>query len=373
MKITDVEAIWVSLSEMKLIADSTQQAVIVRIKTDEGIEGIGETHTAPYVIKAIIETDSSGIVAQGIRSLLIGENPLDIERLWHKMYYYTSRFGRRGAVLNAISAVDIALWDLLGKYTGLPVSTLLGGRFREEVSAYASVLMPDTPEEARDLALEIKAQGFQAAKFGWETLGSDLVADRKRVEAIRKAVGSGFAVMIDIGYGLEVRHAIRLARILEEYDIAFLEEPLSPDNLAGFACLSAATTVPIATGEKETTRFGFLELMERGKVSIIQPDIARAGGLTEVKKIALLADLKGVELIPHCWSNDILVAATVHFIAARPAHCYLEYCLLDNPIRRELIKEPLSAVNGKVSVPKRPGLGIELNEEVLAKLTITQF
>ena len=370
MKITEVETIWIGLPEIKLIADSTQQSLIVRIRTDEGIEGIGEAHTAPYVVKAIIETDSTGIVSQGIRSLLIGENPLDIERLWHKMYYFTSRHGRRGAVIHAISAVDMALWDILGKTTGLPISTLLGGRFREEVPAYASVLMPDTPEEAGELSHKILSRGFRAAKFGWETLGSDIAADICRVEAIRDAVGKEFALMIDIGYGLEVNQAIKLARALEGYDIHFLEEPLSPDDLEGFVRLGEATNIPIATGEKETTRFGFLDLIERGKVKIIQPDIARAGGFTECKKIAFLADLKGIQLIPHCWSNDILVASTLHFLAARPNETYLEFCLLENynPIRQELVHEPIRAVDGKVRVPKGPGLGIELNESVVQKL-----
>ena len=372
MKITKVETIWIGLSDIKLIADSTQQSLIVRIFTDEGIEGIGETHTAPYVIKAIIETDSTGIVSQGIRSLLIGENPLDIERLWHKMYYFTSRHGRRGAVIHAISAVDMALWDILGKATGLSVSTLLGGRYREEIKAYASVLMPDTPEEAKELSSRILSQGFRAAKFGWETLGSNIAADICRVEAIRDVVGKDFDIMIDIGYGMEVKKAIKLAQALEDYDIRFLEEPLSPDDLEGFAKLSEATAVPIATGEKETTRFGFLDLIERGKVSIIQPDIARAGGFTECKKIALLADLKGVELIPHCWSNDILVASTLHFLAARPNESYLEFCLLENynPIRQELVCEPICAVDGKVKVPEGPGLGIELNHATIEKLLI---
>ncbi len=370
MKITDVETIWIGLPEVRLIADSTQQSLLVCIHTDEGIVGIGEAHTAPYIIKAIIESDSTGIVSQGIRSLLLGENPLEVERLWHKMYHYTSRHGRRGAVIHAISAVDMALWDILGKAAGLPVSTLLGGRYREEVKAYASVLMPDTPEEAGELAGKIRSRGFCAAKFGWETLGTDLAADICRVEAIRKAVGRDFDVMIDIGYGMEVNRAIKLAWALEDYDIRFLEEPLSPDDLEGFARLSEATSVPIATGEKETTRFGFLDLMERGRVGIIQPDIARAGGFTECRKIALLADLKGVELIPHCWSNDILVASTLHFLAARPQETYLEFCLLDsyNPIRQDMVCEPLRAVDGEVKVPTGPGLGVELNQEVVRKL-----
>ena len=269
----------------------------------------------------------------------------------------------------------LALWDILGKATGLPVSTLLGGRFREELNAYASVLMPNTPEGARELSYKILAEGFRAAKFGWETLGADIGSDIKRVEAIRDTVGKEFDIMIDIGYGMPVRKAIKLARALEDYDIGFLEEPLSPDDLEGYAKLSEATTVPIATGEKETTRFGFLELMQRGKVSIIQPDLARAGGFTECKKIALLADLQAVELIPHVWSNDILVASTLHFLASRPNETYLEFCLLENynPIRQELIREPILAVNGKVSVPKSPGIGIEINESVIERLTIAKL
>lgn len=375
MRITAVDTHWLSLKEVKLRADSTQQSLIVRIRTDEGIEGIGESHTAPYVIKAIIDTDSTGVVSRGIRSLLIGENPLDIERLWNKMYHFTTRYGRRGILIHTISAVDIALWDLLGKATGLSVSTLLGGREREELTAYASVLMPDTPEAAAELALKLKEDGYIAAKFGWETLGYDIPSDIKRVEAIRRAVGDSFDVLIDIGYSMTVRNAIKLARALEDYQIGFFEEPLSPDDLVGFAKLSEATIIPIATGERETSRYGFLDLMQRGKVSIIQPDIGRTGGFTEVKRIAVLADMNAVDLIPHVWSNDILVASSLHLLAARPNAAYLEYSVLDtvNPIRQELLREPIKAVKGKVAVPKGPGLGIELNESIIKRFSITSL
>ncbi|MDR7555483.1 MAG: mandelate racemase/muconate lactonizing enzyme family protein [Armatimonadota bacterium] len=367
MRVTGVECIVLRLPEVRLIADGTQDTLLVRVHTDAGIVGVGEAHTAPWVLKAIIEAPPSHIYAQGLRDLLIGEDPFDRERIWDKLYRYSTVYGRRGAVIHAISALDLALWDLVGKAEGKPVWQLLGERRRSRVPAYASTLMPEDAAEAAEETLRWHAEGFRAVKLGWGSLGQDVARDLAMVAAVRERVGADVDLLIDVGYGMDVESAIRLARGLEALDAFLLEEPLSPDDLDGYARLADAVALPIAAGEKETTRFGFQDLIERGRVDIVQPDLARAGGFTECRRIAGLAAARGVTVLPHCWSTDILVAATLHFVSVLPECPYLEYCVLETPLRRELVREPIRARGGFVEVPEGPGLGVEVNEETVAR------
>lgn len=318
MRITDIEAIPLRLPTVLPIGDGTQDSLVVKVHTDEGIVGIGECHTSPYVQKQIIDAPMSHVAAIGLREVLVGEDPTNIEYLWQKMYHKSIVFGRRGAAMHAISAIDIALWDILGKALGQPVYKLLGGRFRTEVPAYASDLMPDDPDETVERALQQKAAGFRAAKFGWGALGKSVKEDLRQVGQLRQALGDDFDIMIDMGLQVDFSHALTLGRGLQELGVYFLEEPLSPDDLDGYRRLSDALDMRVACGEKEQTRWGFRDLMERGGVDVIQPDVARAGGLTECRRIATLAGVAGRMVIPHCWSTDILVAATLHFIATLP-------------------------------------------------------
>ncbi len=366
MRVTDVECIMVRLPEVKLIGDGAQDTLLVRVRTDTGLVGIGEGHTSPWVIKAIIEAPPSHIYGQGLRDLLIGEDPLERDRVWDKLYRHSAVYGRRGAAVHAISALDMALWDLAGKAVDKPVSALLGPQFRSEIRAYASTLMPSGADAAAREAVHWRDQGFRAIKLGWGALGQDVGADLRAAESIRNRVGDGMDLLWDVGYGMDVDSAITLARGLEDVGAFLLEEPLSPDDLDGFARLADAVDLPIATGEKETTRFGFRDLIERGHVDVIQPDVARAGGFTECRRIAEHALARGVTVLPHCWSTDVLVAGTLHFIASLPECPYLEYCVLETPLRRRVCREPIRATDGVVRVPDGPGLGVELNEETLA-------
>lgn len=368
MKITDVECTMLRLPEVLPIADGTQDTLIVRIRTDEGLVGIGEAHTSPWVIKSVIEAPTSHYMARGLKQVVVGEDPRNIRYLWDKMYAFTGVFGRRGVVMHAISAIDIALWDLLGKITNQPVYRLLGGAYRHEITPYASILALGSAEASVKEAVKLVEQGYTAIKFGWNGLGADLSRDISVVREVRQAVGEEVALMLDVGAPIPLHKAIELAKKLEDFNVTFLEEPLSPDDFDGYASLTEVSSTPIAAGEKETTRFGFRDLIERGNLDIVQPDIARAGGLTECQRIADLASLRGVTVIPHCWSTDILVAATLHFIASLPECPYLEYCLIDNPIRREVTKEHIVPHNGQVAVPQKPGLGVELNEKTLEDL-----
>ena len=367
MKITDIETIMLRLPDVVANGDGLQDVLVIRVHTDAGITGIGEAHSSPPVLKAIIEAPVHQLSGQGLAQLLIGRDPLRIGELWDLMYDCTSTFGRRGVVMHAISGIDMALWDILGKATGQPVHALLGGARRDAVPAYASDLAPATEAEALDRAKAHRDNGFRAMKFGWGGLGQDVRGDAARMGRIRAAVGPDVDIMLDMGMAIPFDSALWLARALAEHDTFFLEEPLSPDDLDGFARLVDASPTPIATGEKETTRFGFRALMEQGNLRIIQPDVARVGGLTEMRRIAALAEVRAVRVIPHCWATDILVAATLHFLATQRDAPYQEFNIMDNPLRTDLLRNPIRPADGMVPVPQGPGLGIELDEETLER------
>ncbi|MEM6415661.1 MAG: mandelate racemase/muconate lactonizing enzyme family protein [Pseudomonadota bacterium] len=370
MKITKIEPIMLRLHDVPKIADGAQTLLVVKVHTDEGITGIGELHTSELVGKAVIEQPFCSWSTIGLSELLVGEDPRNISYLWDKMYKYTSGFGRRGVVLHAISAIDMALWDILGKSCDMPIYRLLGGAHRKSVKLYASDLDPDGKASMCDLAERHVANGFKAMKFGWGSLGKDLKADVKAVQQVREKVGPDIDIMLDFGFALPLDHAIKFSRLIEPYGVYFLEEPLEADDFASFRKLVAASPTPIATGEKLATVRDFEGLIDQGELRIIQPDLARVGGFTEMMRIAAYADLHNVQIIPHCWASDILVAASLHFMAASRQSNYLEFCVFDQPLRQDLAQEPIKAKDGYALVPEKPGLGIELNEDIIKKYKV---
>ncbi len=367
MRITDVEGLMLRLPEVREIGDGCQNILIIRIHTDEGIIGIGEAHTNPLVSKAILDAPLCSVSASGLRRLLIGDDPRDINRIYDKLYRETQTYGRRGALMHVLSGIDIALWDILGKVAGLPIYRLLGGARRDKIAAYASDLSQPSLDATIALARKHQADGYRAMKFGWGGLGHDPKEDVRIAAAIRKAVGDGTDIMIDMGFPVPLDQALYLGLKLADHGIYFLEEPLAPDDLGGFAKLVAASPTPIATGEKESTQYPYIDLMDRGGLRIIQPDVARVGGISEMMRIVAHAEARGVRVIPHCWSTDILVAATLHVVATIRDCPYLEFNATDNPLRTDLLVSPIRPVDGFVRVPDGPGLGIELNDETLRR------
>ena len=367
MKITDVETILLRLPVVQEIGDGCQTICVIRVHTDEGIVGIGEAHTNPLAARAIIDSPMYSVSAQGLKHLLIGEDPRDINRLWDKMYKSSQTYGRRGLLMHAMSGVDLALWDILGKASGLPVYRLLGGARKREHLAYASDLSQPTIEGTIDLALQHNASGYRAMRFGWGALGKDRKSDIATAAKLRLELGPDFAIMLDMGFSVPLDHAIQLGRAYAEQDLFFLEEPLSPDDIGGFAKLVAASPTPIATGEKASHEFDYLDLMDRGGLRIIQPDIARMGGISAMLRVIAHAEARNVRVIPHCWSTDILVAATLHCMATMRDCPYLEYNATANPLRTDLLSTPIRPKNGSISVPDKPGLGIELREDTLKR------
>lgn len=374
MRITDVETIVLRQPSVdEGIADGSQDDLIVLVHTDEGITGLGEVDSAPEVVAAFVRGGSSHAVAIGLRTLLLGEDPLDVERLWRKLYRGTIFVGRRGIAVHALSGIDIALWDIKGKALGKPICELIGRPRRTRVRAYASRLMPDTPEEAYEAVAALRRQGFTAVKLGWGPLGRDPGYDVELAAAARDAAGADVDVLIDAGLGYvdDVASATRAARGLEELGIRWLEEPFEPDEYEAYAALADAVDIPIAAGEQDATRWGFRELIERGHVDVVQPDVTRCGGITECLRIAELAASYGVQTVPHAWKSGIIKAASLHVNAVLPEALYQEYCVAETPINTALTVQRLPLEpDGCIAVPQGPGLGVELDLDVLELLRV---
>jgi L-rhamnonate dehydratase len=373
MRITKVEAILLRPKGPidSSIGDGSQDGLLVRVHTDEGIIGLGEVDSSPSVAKAVIEAPPSHKLCNGLASLLLGENPLEIGRLWEKMYRGTLYFGRRGAALHAISGVEIALWDIAGKAAGKPIHALLGGARRDRIKAYASTLMPDTPAEAARVIETQRKAGFQAVKLGWGAFGRSAALDVALVAAARKAGGDDFDLMVDIGKGWQsARDGIERARRMEEHRPYWIEEPFWPDDYAKYAALAAAVSTPIAGGEEETTVADFERLVEKGHVEILQPDVTRAGGISECLRIADYARRQGRRCVLHAWSTGIIKAATLQVLAAMEEAEYMEYCVQTTALNQRLVAEPFAVVDGHVAIPDRPGLGVEVDEAALREFAV---
>jgi L-rhamnonate dehydratase len=369
MKITKVEAIPLRIPDLDSTrADGIQDDIVVRVSTDTGITGVGEADSSPAVVKALVDAPESWMRSRGLAGMLIGEDPFHAERLWDKMYHGTLWMGRGGVTIQAISAVDIALWDIKGKALGLPVHTLLGGARRDSIPVYASMLFEKDLGMMRDHARRHIAEGYRAVKFGWGPMGPDLATDVALVSAARDAIGEKAELLVDAGAPWTAQEAIRRIDAFREFNPFWLEEALASDDLAGWARLTAAARgTRIATGEQETLASAFRNLLEIGHVDVIQPDLARAGGFTQGRRIADHAVANHALCVPHAWKSGILVAATLHFAATLQDIPFVEYTMADSPLRRDLVRTDVQVTHGAARIPQTPGLGVELNEEIVAR------
>jgi L-alanine-DL-glutamate epimerase-like enolase superfamily enzyme len=370
MKITDVKAIILKLPEIYSAADGTQDDLIIVVETDEGITGYGEVDTAPYVGKAVVDAYMSHGTCYGLREIVVGADPFDHEQIWNDMWSKTYYYGRSGPVIHAMSGIDMAIWDIMGKAVGKPVHKLLGGSYTEKVRPYASALMPDKQDEVKRMTERFSSLGYPAIKFGWGPLGYDVKSDLKLIETARKTAGDNIEIMIDIGKRYRLKQATYVAKALEQLNIYWLEEPLPAEDFEGYKRLTESTTMKIATGEEESGRLAFSRLMNETHIDIIQPDISRCGGLTEARKIASIAGDNNIMLVPHAFKTGILVAATIQFIAALPHTPFLEFSVTESAIRKELLEKPFVQKDGYIAVPSAPGLGIGLNPEVIRKYAV---
>ena len=351
---------------------ATRSSCVVEVETDAGVTGWGECYGPAAVNKALIETQYAPRV--------VGRDPFDVEVVWEDLYNRIKDYGAQGFSITALSGIDIALWDVMGRATGLPVHKLIGGAHRKEVLAYATGLyfidMDRLVEEAVEEALEYKEQGFRAIKM---KIGlGDPKLDVRRVRAVREAIGPDVALAVDANHCFTVPQAIRLGRMLEELDLLWFEEPISPEDHEGYVQVTQALDLAVAGGENDFTRWGFRDVIAKKAMDIVQPDVCAAGGISEMRKIATLASAFGVECVPHAWGSAIGLAATVQFLAAlpdqppafRPIPPMLEFEQTPNPLRDELAREPIVQRRGVVAVPDGPGLGIEVDREVLARFKV---
>ena len=317
MRITDVEPIVLRLAQVDTTrADGTQDAFLVRIHTDEGIVGVGEADTAPTLARAIIEMPSSHAVAQGLREVLVGEDPLQIDRLWQRLFHASDHYGRRGAALHVISAIDIALWDIAGKVAGRPVCELLGGRRLDRIPVYASEVMPESPDLVRGIAEAAVEAGYSALKLGWGPLGRDLALDEELVA--RSPRDPWPRPSPDARRGPHLHGEERRASCCagsKSTTSTGSRRRCSPTTSTDIARLADGADVRIAAGEADETFAPFRALVEHGHLDVLQPDIARCGGFTVARQIALLERSSAVEIVPHCFSTGVLVASSLQFVA----------------------------------------------------------
>ncbi|MDA9410784.1 mandelate racemase/muconate lactonizing enzyme family protein [Bradyrhizobium sp. CCBAU 45384] len=349
----------------------TRTAMLVEVETDTGLTGWGECYGPARMTAAVV---------QSVAPWLVGEDPLRTDVLWQMIYARLRDHGQKGVVIQGLSGIDIALWDIKGKHFGVPAYQLLGGAARKEVQAYATGLyrrrsgdpLKYLPEEAASYV----AEGFRAVKL---KVGFGIEEDAAVTHAVREAIGGDVALMVDANHAYDAVAAIRLGRLIERHDISWFEEPVPPEDVAGYRTVRSALSIPIAGGECEFTRFGFRDLFASHALDIAQPDTCAAGGLTECKKIADMSEAFSVRYNPHVWGTGIAIAASLQLLAVLPSHTptslaplepMLEFDCTEHPIRQAILKEPIEHRNGIVRVPDDPGLGIEVDREAMARFAV---
>jgi L-rhamnonate dehydratase len=349
---------------------SCQDLVLVRIRTDDGLEGIGEADSSPEVVKAIIDAPYSHNVACGLREIMIGENPLETERLWQKMHRQTMYFGRSSVTITAMSAIDMALWDLKGKYFGQPVHRLLGGKQHDRFRAYASILFGKDGQETKEIGQRWVENGYTAVKFGWEPMGESEKVDLELVAGAREGLGDA-TLLVDAGCVWDARTALQRAHAFSEFNVEWLEEPLRPDDVAGYAWLRDRSPIPIAAGEEECGRAAFKALIDARALDVYQIDLAR-NGFTDASYLKQRIEEIGARPCNHCYTSPLTEAASLHWLSTCRDAFLFEDCVEDEPMRHELAVEKIQAEDGWIEVPDRPGLGVTLNEEFVAAHVVAQ-
>jgi L-rhamnonate dehydratase len=371
MKITRVEALYLRQPEVKNQCDSGQDALIVRVETDAGITGFGEVDSSPMAVKGAIEGPFSHTTAAGLGSIVIGEDPFETEKIWHKMYRANIYGGRRGVGLHAMSGIDMALWDIKGKALKQPVWKLLGGGFHQKMRCYASSLFGATLEKTGEMARRFRDQGFTAVKFGWDPMGQNEKNDIALVREARKGLGDDIDLLIDAGLVWDSKTALQRARAFSEYNIFWLEEPLRPDDYDGYRKLAEATHVRIAAGEEESERKSYLDLMDRGHIDVVQVDLTRCGGFTEAMKIASLAWDRGLPVANHGFTTYVNVVAALHWLNSIPNALICEFVAEEETnLREQITRQKLRARDGYLAIPQEPGLGIDLDEDAIRKFRV---
>ena len=365
---------------------SAQDTIVVEIETDEGLVGIGETDLNAWIARAAIESPGTHTMDRGLKAMLVGRDPGDPAAIWEDLYVGSAMTGRRGAVVNAIGAIDIALWDLAGKAAGVPTWQLLGDRARDHLVPYAS-LQPEVSSFHAYLASMVswataaRDLGFTAAKLEATFDGPYAHKGLREpdewivevVSAVREAAGPAMTLMVDVQYAFDsVARALAVAEAIAPFHIFFLETPLWVDDLDGYAELARRSPVRIAQGEWLTTRHEFAQLLDRGCVQVVQPDIGRVGGLTEARRVAAMAAERDLLVVPHAWKTGISVAVAAQLAMVTPHMPFFEFLpaeLCESRLRKELVDDELVFADGRLGLPARPGLGVTLNPDALTEFS----
>jgi D-galactarolactone cycloisomerase len=343
--------------------ESTQ--TLIEITTDDGLRGYGSSYTSSTLVDAALRL---------VYRWVVGETAIEPERISETLHQKTFWQGRGGAVTHAISGIDMALWDLFGKYTGQPVARLLGGYHRDRIKPYGSLLFEE-PDKLREKLQAVVGRGFRAIKMGWGPFGRvDRKLDEALVRTARETVGADVELMVDAGGSEEYwphgyKWALETAHMLHNYDVTWFEESLPPDDIEGYIKLREHSPVKISGGEVLTRRQSFIPWIERGAVDIIQPDCSKVGGLSEARRIGWMAYDHNVLLVPHGWNNAVGLAADLHLVAALPIARWVEY-LTPTQFIDELLVTPFKLdADGMLAIPTTPGLGIEIDMDTLERLS----
>lgn len=340
----------------------SRSTLLVQVETDEGTTGLGSCSGNGELIEVV--------VAKVLKPLVVGMDATDIDEVWERGYIRGGHkeFGTRGIGVVALSGIDMALWDILGKVRGVPVYELLGGKCRDKVPVYATALYPEEPAAVAKKARAFAEQGFHGVKI---KVGFDLGQDIQIVQAVRRELGKEFSVMTDANQGYTLGAGLEAAEAFAESGVFWLEEPLFVEDIEGHAMLRERGKVPIAVGENLHTHYAFENFVVRGAVDFVQPDVARAGGISEIRKIAALAANHKVAVSFHTWGDGVALAASLHLAAALEVSTVMELDYTYNPLRSELLYEPPEFRNGFMAAPDKPGLGVELNAEALGKFAFS--
>lgn len=351
---------------------SRRQHCLVEVICDDGTIGWGECLGPAKPNAAIVE-----VYAQS----LIGEDPLQTEKVWLTLYNRLRDQGQRGLTVTALSGIDIALWDIKGKHFGVPISALLGGRFRDSVRAYATgSFRREGVDRVTDIAAEVagyRRDGFHAVKI---KIGFDVEEDLAVIAAVRDAIGPDIRMMIDANHGYDYLEAIELGQRAAQYGIDWFEEPVLPEQIGTYEAVRAGQPIPVASGENWHGRYAMHEPLARRAVDIVQPDICGVGGFSEMRRVADMAAMHGVRLVPHVWGTAVCLAASLQFMAAlppnpprrQPIEPIMEFDRTENPFRQAVVQTPLEHDQGVMTIPNGPGLGIEINRNALSTYALRE-
>lgn len=385
MRITAVEPILLKGSGTYQVSATGSEAsdngdwqLLVKVATDEGLTGWADVETLGPAAVAIIAGQGMAILGfKTMSELLLGENPLDTDRLWDKLYVGSAYYGRRGIAMHCMSAIDNALWSIRSQAAGLPLGILLGGKRHDRVLAYASTLFRGTPQGTADAARSYVERGFRAVKFGWGVFGEDPGRDRELVAAAREALGPDRHLLVDPGWYpagwskpgpmRSLRENIAMCEWLADYGVGWVEDFIHPEHFEEYAKVRAESPVPVAAGEQVATHWEFERFIGMGCVDIIQPDLSRCGGLTVAKRVVQMAEAANIDLVPHSWLTHLLTGYSLQLIATLPRARFVEFNVAQSALTRGIAPASFAlAADGTLEIPDAVGIGVSVDEEFIA-------